>query len=165
MSKSYDDLMAAFAGESMANRRYLAFAKKAEQDGYTQVAHLFRAVAHAETVHALNHFRAAGEVKTTEENLNTAIAGEKYENTEMYPAFIKDAEAEGDAKALKTFSYANEVEKIHEVLYREMLDSLGKTGEEYDYYICPVCGYTEKRGAPEKCPVCGAPGTRFERIS
>jgi len=165
MSKSYDDLMAAFAGESMANRRYLAFAKKAEQDGYTQVAHLFRAVAHAETVHALNHFRAAGEVKTTEENLNTAIAGEKYENTEMYPAFIKDAEAEGDAKALKTFSYANEVEKIHEVLYREMLDSLGKTGEEYDYYICPVCGYTEKRGAPEKCPVCGAPGARFERIS
>ncbi len=165
MSKSYDDLMAAFAGESMANRRYLAFAKKAEQDGYTQVAHLFRAVAHAETVHALNHFRAAGEVKTTEENLNTAIAGEKYENTEMYPAFIKDAEAEGDAKALKTFSYANEVEKIHEVLYREMLDSLGKTGEEYDYYICPVCGYTEKRSAPEKCPICGAPGSRFERIS
>lgn len=164
MSKSYDDLMAAFAGESMANRRYLAFAKKAEQDGYTQVAHLFRAVAHAETVHALNHFRAAGEVKTTEENLNTAIAGEKYENTEMYPAFIKDAEAEGDAKALKTFSYANEVEKIHEVLYREALESLAKPGEEYDYYICPVCGYTEKRSAPEKCPICGASGSRFERI-
>jgi rubrerythrin len=165
MSKSYDDLMAAFAGESMANRKYLAYAKKAEQDGYAQVARLFRAVAHAETVHALNHFRAAGEVKTTEENLNTAIAGEKYENTEMYPAFIKDAEAEGDAKALRTFSYANEVEKIHEVLYREALESLGKPGEEYDYYICPVCGYTEKRSAPEKCPICGAPGSRFERIS
>lgn len=165
MTKSYDDLMAAFAGESQANRKYLAFAKKADEDGFAQVAKLFRAAAAAETVHAHNHFRAAGEIKTTEENLKTAIAGEHYENSEMYPAFIKDAEAEGDKKALRSFNYANEVEKIHEELYRAALENLGKPGETYDYYICPVCGYTHARTAPEVCPVCGTLGSRFEKIS
>lgn len=165
MSKVYDDLMAAFAGESQANRKYLAYAKKAEDEGQAQVARLFRAVAHAETIHALNHFRYAGEVGTTEENLKAAADGEKYENTEMYPAFIKNAEAEGDTKAKRSFHWANEAEKVHEVLYREALASLGKPGEEYDYYICPVCGYTEKRSAPEKCPICGALGSKFEKIN
>lgn len=165
MSKSYDDLMAAFAGESQANRKYLAFAKKADEDGYPQAAKLFRAAAAAETVHAHNHFRAAGEIKSTEENLKTAIAGEHYENSEMYPAFIKDAEAEGDKKALRSFNYANEVEKIHEELYRAALENLGKEGESYDYYICPVCGYTHARTAPEVCPICGCPGNKFEKIS
>jgi len=165
MSKSYDDLMAAFAGESQANRKYLAYAKKADDEGFAQVARLFRAVAHAETIHAHNHLRRAGEVRTTEENIKAAMAGEHYENTEMYPAFMKDAEAEGDAQALKSFHWANEAEKIHEVLYKEALESLDKPGEVYDYYICPVCGYTHKRTAPEKCPVCGAPGSRFEKIS
>ncbi|PKN89643.1 MAG: rubrerythrin, partial [Chloroflexi bacterium HGW-Chloroflexi-7] len=116
MTKSYDDLMAAFAGESQANRKYLAYAKKADEEGYAQVARLFRAAAHAETVHALTHFRTAGEVKSTEENLKDAVAGEHYENSEMYPSFMKDAEAEGDAKALKSFTWANEAEKIHEML-------------------------------------------------
>jgi rubrerythrin len=165
MSKSYDDLMAAFAGESQANRKYLAFAKKADEDGYPQAAKLFRAAAAAETVHAHNHFRAAGEIKSTEENLKTAIAGEHYENSEMYPAFIKDAEAEGDKKALRSFNFANEVEKIHEELYRAALENLGKEGESYDYYICPVCGYTHARTAPEVCPICGCPGSKFEKIS
>jgi rubrerythrin len=165
MSKSYDDLMAAFSGESQANRKYLAFAKKADEDGYPQAAKLFRAAAAAETVHAHNHFRAAGEIKSTEENLKTAIAGEHYENSEMYPAFIKDAEAEGDKKALRSFNYANEVEKIHEELYRAALENLGKEGESYDYYICPVCGYTHARTAPEVCPICGCPGSKFEKIS
>jgi len=165
MTKSYDDLMAAFAGESQANRKYLAFAKKADDEGYTQVARLFRAAAAAETVHALTHFRTAGEVKSTEENLKDAVAGEHYENSEMYPAFIKDAEAEGDAKALKSFTWANEAEKIHEMLYKEALETLGKPGETYDYYICPICGYTHARTAPEKCPVCGALGSKFEKIS
>ncbi len=165
MTKSYDDLMAAFAGESQANRKYLAFAKKADDDGYAQVARLFRAAAHAETVHALTHFRTAGEVKSTEENLKAAIEGEHYENSEMYPAFIKDAEEEGDAKALRSFTWANEVEKIHEMLYREALETLGKPGETYDYYICPVCGYTHARTAPEKCPICGVPASKFEKIS
>ncbi len=164
MSKTYDDLMAAFAGESQANRKYLAYAKKADDEGYTQVARLFRAVAHAETIHAHNHFRRAGEVRITEENIKAAMAGEHYENTEMYPAFMKDAEAEGEAQALKSFHWANEAEKVHEILYKEALETLDKPGEEYDYYICPVCGYTHKRAAPEKCPVCGALGSRFERV-
>lgn len=164
MSKVYDDLLAAFAGESQANRKYLAFAKKADDDGFAQVARLFRAAAAAETVHALTHFRTAGEVKTTEENLKSAIEGEHYENTSMYPDFIKDAEAEGNSKALRSFNWANEAEKIHEMLYKEALASLGKPGEEYDYYICPFCGYTHKRVAPEKCPICGAPGSKFEVV-
>jgi rubrerythrin len=165
MTKSYDDLMAAFSGESQANRKYLAFAKKADEDGFAQVARLFRSVAAAETVHAHNHFRAADEVKTTEENLKNAIAGEHYENSEMYPAFMKDAEADDNRRALKSFNYANEVEKVHEQLYRDALATLGKPGETYDYYICPVCGYTHARTAPDVCPVCGALGSKFEKIS
>jgi rubrerythrin len=165
MTKTYDDLMAGFAGESQANRKYLAFAKKADGDGFPQVARLFRAAAAAETVHALTHFRTAGEVRTTEENLKTAINGENYENTIMYPGFIKDAEEEGDAKALRSFTWANEAEKVHEMLYKEALATLGKPGEEYDYYVCPVCGHTHKRSAPDKCPVCGTPGSRFEKIN
>lgn len=165
MTKSYDDLMAAFAGESQANRKYLAFAKKADDEGFAQTARLFRAAAAAETVHALTHFRTAGEVKSTQENLKAAIEGESYESTTMYPQFIKDAEAEGDAKALKSFTWANEVEKVHELLYRDALATLGKPGEEYDYYICPFCGYTHARTAPEKCPVCGTLGSKFEKSS
>jgi len=164
MSKVYDDLMAAFAGESMANRKYLAYANKADEEGYSQAARLFRAIAHAETIHAMNHFKRAGEVHSTAENLGAAANSEHYESTEMYPAFLKDAEAEDNKSAFTSFHFANEAEKVHEVLYREMLDSLSKEGEEYDYYICPVCGYTEKRKAPEKCPVCGFPGSRFEVI-
>ena len=164
MSKVYDDLMAAFAGESQANRKYLAFSKKADEDGLPQVARLFRAAAAAETVHALTHLRTAGEVKTTEENLKSAIEGEHYESTTMYPDFIKDAEDEGDSKALRSFKWANEAEKVHEMLYREALATLGTPGDEYDYYICPFCGYTHKRSAPEKCPICGAPGSKFEVI-
>jgi rubrerythrin len=165
MSKVYDDLMAAFAGESQANRKYLAYAKKADDEGFSQAARLFRAVAHAETIHAHNHLRRAGEIHSTAENLKAAAEGEHYESTEMYPAFMKDAEEASDKAAFNSFHWANEAEKVHEVLYKEMLDSLSKEGEDYDYYICPVCGYTEKRGAPEKCPVCNAPGSRFERIN
>jgi rubrerythrin len=166
MSKSMEDLSAAFAGESQANRKYTAFANKAEADGLTQIACLFRAAAHAETLHALAHFRAMGGVKTTAENLEAAISGENYEVVSMYPAYIKDAEAEGEKRALNSFSNAWEVEKIHENLYREALDMLqkGEKFEEYDYYVCPVCGYVHKRSAPEKCPVCGASGSRFEII-
>jgi rubrerythrin len=164
MSKVYDDLMAAFAGESQANRKYLAFAKKADEDGYPQVARLFRAAAAAETVHALTHLRTAGEVKTTEENLKSAVEGEHYENSVMYPEFLEDAKAEGNSKAERSFHWANEAEKVHEMLYREALETLSKPGEQYDYYICPVCGYTHKRSAPDKCPICGAPGSKFEVI-
>lgn len=166
MSKTLEDLQAAFAGESQANRKYTAFAQKADAEGYPQIARLFRAAAHAETVHALAHFRAMDGVSATLENLKAAIGGENYEVVEMYPGFIKDAEAKGEKRALRSFSHAWEVEKVHEELYREALSLLeaGEKEEDYEYYVCPVCGYTHKRSAPDKCPVCGAPGSRFEKI-
>ncbi len=161
-----DNLKAAFAGESQANRRYLAFARKADEDGFPQVARLFRAAAAAETVHALSHLRVLAEVKSTAENLQAAISGENYEATVMYPDFIKEAQTAGERKAVHTFSDACAAEVTHESLYREALDTLGKDGEEqYDYYVCPVCGHTHKRNAPERCPICNTPGSRFEKIS
>ena len=161
-----DNLKAAFAGESQANRRYLAFAKKADEEGLPQVARLFRAAAAAETVHALSHLRVLAEVKSTAENLQAAVNVEYYEATTMYPDFIKEAEAAGDRKAINTFSNALAAEKVHEELYREALATVAKPEEEqYDYYVCPVCGFTHKRSAPDRCPVCGTPGTRFEKIS
>jgi rubrerythrin len=166
MTKTTDDLKAAFAGESQANRRYLAFAKKAEDEGHPQIAKLFRAVAHAETVHALNHFRTLGDVKTTVENIKAAMGGENYEVNSMYPDFMRDAEADQDKKALNSFRFAIEAEKVHEMLYKQALENLGKEASTLDYYVCPVCGYThEGASAPDKCPVCGTPGARFERFS
>lgn len=164
METTWDNLMAAFAGESQANRKYLAFAKKADDEGYPQVARLFRAAAAAETVHALTHLRTAGEVKSTAENLKTAAAGENYEAVVMYPAFISTVNPDTEKKALNAFKWAMEAEKVHEGLYQEALEALGEPGEDYDYYVCPICGYTHKRNAPEKCPVCGTPGSRFELI-
>lgn len=167
MTKTLDNLQAAFAGESQANRKYTAFAQKADAEGYPQIARLFRAAAHAETVHALAHFRAMEGVGNTLANLQAAIQGEHYEVVEMYPPFIKDAESEGERRALRSFSYAWEVEKTHEDLYREallLLEEGKKEEDEYDYYVCPVCGHTHKRNAPEVCPVCGAPGSRFEKV-
>lgn len=161
MTKSTEDLQAAFAGESQANRKYTAFARKADQEGHPQVARLFRAAAEAETVHAINHFIAMDGVKSTAENLQAAVDGEHYEAVTMYPDFLKDANAENDKRAIRTFNYALEVEKIHEVLYKEALASLGKESEEYDYYVCPVCGSTHARNAPERCPICNALGERF----
>jgi rubrerythrin len=165
MSKSLDDLQAAFAGESQANRRYLAFAEKADAESHPQVARLFRAAAQAETVHAHNHLRAMDGIKSTSENLQVAIQGENYEHTTMYPAFVKDADAEGNKRAARSFNYAMQVEVEHEGFYRQALESLGKDKEQYDYYICPVCGHTVARGAPDKCPICGAPKDRFIRVS
>ena len=164
MSKTTDDLKAAFAGESQANRKYLAFAEKAEKDGYPQVAKLFRAAAHGETTHAINHLKALGEIKSTAENLQTAIGGENYEVVTMYPDFIQDAEEEGLKRALTSFEWAWEVEKVHEQLYRQALENLEQGVEEADYYVCPVCGYVHLNGAPEHCPVCNTPGSRFELI-
>ena len=164
MSDTLENLKTAFAGESQANRKYLAFAKKADEEGYPQVARLFRAAAHAETVHALNHFRAMGEVKTTTENLHAAIEGENYEVVSMYPPFIQSAQDEGNKRASTSFKWAWEVEQVHEALYREALEAINQPAEDFEYYVCPVCGYTHKRNAPDKCPVCGTPGSRFEKV-
>ena len=167
MSKTVEDLKAAFAGESQANRKYLAYAKKADADGLTQVARLFRAAAAAETVHAHSHFRALDGVGTTAENLKDAVAGENYEWVTMYPEFIKDAEAESMKRALTSFKWAFEVEKIHEELYSKALASLeaGQPMPEVDYYVCPICGYTHEGPLEGICPICKTPADKFERIS
>ncbi len=160
---SKDNLKAAFTGESMANRTYLAFAKKADEEGYHQIAKLFRAAAAAETVHAFNHFQRMGGIGTTMDNLKDAINGETYEFTKMYPKFIEEAKGEGDNRALWSFEVANKVEKIHAGLYEKALDEIGKN-EDVDYYVCSICGYTTESEPHEKCPICGAPASKFEKI-
>jgi rubrerythrin len=163
MSKSEENLKEAFAGESQANRKYLAFAKKADQEGYKQVAKLFRAAAEAETVHAHAHLRVAGGVKSTKENLDEALNGESFEFQQMYPKMIEDAKAEGNKPATMTFDYANQVEKIHADLYKKAIDNLGKN-QETDYSVCQVCGMTVEGEGPDKCPVCGAPKSSFKKV-
>ena len=162
-SKTEKDLLEAFAGESQANRRYLAFSKQAEKEGYHQVARLFRAAAEAETVHAHNHLRALGAVKATAENLKEAISGETHEFKTMYPAMIEDAQQEGQKAAERSFVYANEVEKEHAALYEQALNGPDKL-EEVDYFVCSVCGYVSEKEPPEKCPVCGSKSTVFFKV-
>ena len=164
--KTMDNLRDSFAGESQANRRYLAFAKKAEQEGYPQAARLFRAAAEAETVHAHSHLRIMGGIKSTQENLQEAIGGETFEYKEMYPGYIKTAAAEGNKEAGWSFNVANKVEEIHAGLYRKAADALkaGKDVPKVDYYVCRVCGNTVEGSPPDKCPICGAPKTAFNKV-
>jgi len=166
MADTKENLENAFAGESKANRMYLAFSKKAEEDGLKQVSKLFRAVAAAETVHALNHFRAADKITSTTENLKTAIAGETYEFTEMYPEMIKDAENDSHARARSSFDMANQVEKIHGALYKKALEKVesGNDLEETKMFVCQVCGHTVEGEAPDICPICGARHEKFKEI-
>jgi rubrerythrin len=163
MTKTEKNLQEAFAGESQANRKYLAFAKKAEEEGYPQVAKLFRAAAAAETIHAHNHLREMGGIKSTKENLEAAISGESYEFQNMYPQMIADAKEEGNDSAIRTFNFANEVEKVHAELYRKALENLGKN-ETVDYFVCQVCGNTVEGEAPDTCPICGAKKEMFKKI-
>jgi len=163
-SKTEKDLREAFAGESKANRKYLAFAKQADKEGYTQAAKLFRAAAEAETVHAHAHLRALGAIKSTADNLKEAISGETYEFKSMYPAMIDDAKEEGNKSAERSFTFANEVEKVHATLYKKALDKLDAL-EQVDYYICSVCRYTCEGEPPEKCPVCGAKSSAFFEVA
>jgi rubrerythrin len=162
MSKSETNLQDAFAGESQANRKYLAFAKKAEAEGFTQAAKLFRAAAAAETIHAHSHLRELGVVKSTKENLMAAISGESFEFQKMYPQMIADAKEENNAGALRSFNFANEVEKVHAALYQKALDTLGRNVDT-DYYICSVCGFTAEGEAPDECPVCKAKKPAFHK--
>ena len=161
-----DDLAAAFAGESQANRKYLAFAKKADKDGYAQVAKLFRAAAAAETVHAHAHLRAMGGIKTTEENLAEAVEGERYEFEEMYPGFLKTAKAEEHKRGTISITHAMAVEKIHHDLYQQALaavkDSADLAGAKI--WVCDVCGNTFVGEHPDVCPVCGVPHSKFSEV-
>lgn len=161
-----DNLQAAFAGESQANRKYLAFAKKAEEDGFPQVAKLFRAAAEAETVHAHAHLRVMGGVKDTAVNLQEAIAGEGHEFKEMYPQFLSEAVSEGVKQAEISFKYALAVEQIHHGLYQEASGAVkaGKDLPEAKIWVCPVCGNTVNGEPPEKCPICGVPGAKFFEV-
>ena len=163
--KSTQNLKEAFAGESQANRKYLAFAKQADKEGFAQAAKLFRAAAEAETIHAHSHLRALNGIRTTRENLQEAIAGETHEFKSMYPEMIAAAQAEDDKQALRSFQYANEVEKVHAGLYQKALEALDAKGELFDYYLCPVCGHTVEKEAPETCVVCGAKGSVFFKVS
>jgi rubrerythrin len=154
MTQSEQFLMEAFAGESQANFRYLAFAQQAEKEGYHHVAKLFRAAAEAEAVHAYSHLRALKGVRGTAENLKEAIAGETHESKIMYPAMIGTAILEGNKEAERSFKFANEVEKVHVDLFKKALANLDKQTEA-DYCVCYVCGYTCENEYPEKCRVCG----------
>lgn len=163
MAKTEENLKHAFAGESQANRRYLAFAKKAEEEGYIQVAKLFKAAAEAETIHALNHLRITGQVKSTLENLEAAVSGETFEFKEMYPEYIVAAKQEGSKQAAWSFNVANQVEQVHAKLFAKAIDSLKskKPLDQVDYYVCSVCGNTVEGSPPDVCPICGAPKERF----
>jgi rubrerythrin len=166
LAKTEKNLREAFAGESQASRRYQFFADKAEGEGHPQIARLFRAAVQAETVHARNHLEVLGGINSTAENLKEAMSGEEYEYTKMYPAFIKEAKEAGQTRALNSFNYANAVEKIHHDLYQKALESLeaGKEPKEEPYYVCSVCGNTVAGEAPERCPICGAPRSKFIKV-
>jgi len=166
MSKTRENLESAFAGESQANRKYLFFAEKAESEGQKRTARLFRAAAEAETVHARNHLKVLQGIKSTRENLQTAISGENHEFTEMYPQFIETANSETEKNAVDSFDLANRVEKIHHSLYQEALSDLekGTVKELKPFHVCQVCGNTVEGEAPDKCPVCGASKKMFKLI-
>ena len=162
-----ENLQEAFAGESQANRTYLAFAKKADAEGRPQIAKLFRAAAAAETVHAHAHLRVMGGVKTTAENLQAAIDGEGFEFQQMYPKFVAEAEGEENHAAALSFRNALAVEEIHHGLYSEALSALnaGDDLPEAPIFVCGICGNTVLSEAPDRCPVCGAPKARFTEVA
>ena len=166
MPTTVDNLKVAFAGESQANRKYLAFARQADKDGYPQIAKLFRAAAEAETLHALAHLANMGGVGSTLENLRAAVAGETYEFTEMYPPMVEQAKSENH-KARHMLGYANAAEKVHAGLFAQALKALesGADLSRMDVYLCPVCGDLEFGAPPDRCPICGAPASKYQKIA
>jgi rubrerythrin len=162
-AKTLENLKEAFAGESQANRKYLAFAKKADKEGYPQIAKLFRAAADAETVHALAHLAVMDGVKSTKENIQAAVSGETFEFKNMYPGMIEQAKAEREDGAIDSFSHANSVEKIHAGLYQKYLDNMSSI-QTVDIYVCQVCGNTVEGSAPDICPICASPREKFKKI-
>jgi rubrerythrin len=163
MAKTDENLKAAFSGESQANRLYLAFAQKAEEEGFTQAAKLFKAAAEAETIHALNHVRTTGQVKSTMDNLGTAVSGETFEFKKMYPEYLSTAKQEGNKQASWSFDVASKVEQVHANLFQKAINALKrkKEMEKVDYYVCGVCGNTVEGSPPERCPICGSPREKF----
>jgi rubrerythrin len=165
MSGTESDLKEAFAGESQANRKYLAFARKAEQEGFENVAKLFRTAAEAEAIHALGHLQALEAIGTTAQNLKVAVEGETYEYQEMYPPMLERAEA-ASHRAKRMFGYAVKAEAVHAQLYAAALAAVeqGKDLEQTEFYLCPVCGHIELGRPPETCPICGVKGSKFVQV-
>ncbi len=162
MPTSIENLKHAFAGESQATQKYRAFAARAEQDGFPNIARLFRTAAEAERIHAEGHLRALDAIVATADNLKAAVAGETYEFTEMYPPMLEQARADGH-KAQRMFGYALKAEAVHAKLYQCALDAVsqGRDLQETKFYLCPVCGHIELGNPPENCPICGTKGSRF----
>lgn len=158
-----ENLKEAFAGESQANRRYLAYAKKAKSEGYPEIAKLFRAAAEAETVHAMAHLQVTGNIRSTQENLDEAMKGESYEFKQMYPRFIEEARDEQNKAALASFQNAMAVEQVHFSLFNEAANALaqGKDLPSRNIFICTMCGDTMLDDVPDKCPVCGLAKDKF----
>jgi rubrerythrin len=161
-----DNLKSAFAGESQAHMKYLIFAEIAEREGKLNLARLFRAISDAEKVHATNHFRALGMIKSSSDNTQVCIDGENYEIEEMYPAFNAVAQLQDEKEAIKSIHYALEAEKIHSVMYQKAKKAVdeGKDVDVGNIYICQVCGHTVEGEAPDKCPICGAPKEKFRKF-
>jgi len=165
MATTEANLKEAFAGESQANRKYLAFAKKAEQEGFANVARLFRTAAEAETIHALGHLNALGAVKSTADNLREAVEGETHEFTNMYPPMVEQAQTEKH-RAQHMFTFAAKAEAIHAKLYKMALEAVaqGKDLTETKFYLCPVCGHIELGNPPSVCPICGVRAEKFVQV-
>jgi rubrerythrin len=164
--KTESNLSAAFAGESQAHVRYMSFADKAEQEGFANVARLFRAASFAEQIHATSHLKVLGQVKNTAENLQAALAGETYEINEMYPSFIAVSEAEGEKGAARSENWALAAEKVHASLYGQALESIKKGSDAKlgDIQICSNCGWTVQGEAPGVCPLCKAKKEAFRKF-
>lgn len=165
MPTTHENLAEAFAGESQANRKYLAFAKKAEQEGFANVAKLFRTAAEAETIHALAHLAAMDGVGSTVDNLKAAVAGETHEYTAMYPPMLAQANEEGH-RARRMFEYATKAEAVHAELYQAALAAV-EAGVDLDaaqIYLCPVCGHIELGAAPDTCPICNIKGDKYVTV-
>jgi rubrerythrin len=166
MPTTNENLAVAFAGESQANRKYLAFARQADKEGWPQIARLFRAAAEAETLHALAHLANMGGVGTTLQNLEAAVAGETYEYTEMYPPMVEQAKVEGH-KGRFMLGFANAAERVHARLFQQALAAMkaGQDLSQMEVYLCPVCGDVEFGNPPERCPICGAPAARYQKVA
>ncbi|WP_321472227.1 rubrerythrin family protein [uncultured Paludibaculum sp.] len=166
MSSTTENLKEAFAGESQANQKYRAFAKRAETDGFPNVARLFRTAAEAERIHAEGHLKSLDGVRTTKDNLQEAIDGETYEFTTMYPPMLAEAQKENH-RARIMFGFAVKAEAVHAALYKLALEAVaeGKDLTELSFYLCPVCGHIEFGKPPESCPICGAKAERFSQVA
>jgi rubrerythrin len=161
-TKTLNNLKAGFVAESQAHLRNLAFAMKAEQEGYSQAARLFRAIAEAESVHAFNHFRLLGAVSDTQENLESAFARENLAAS-TYPQFIREANEEENTSVATVLGYSRDVERGHANLYKKALAHM-MAGEDTEYYVCQVCGYVSDGSLPDICPICGAPKEKFRKV-